>query len=509
MSRGNGGAIVAVSSIAGHLTHRNLGQYCVAKAGVEMLVRNSADELGHYGIRVNGVRPGLVPTEMAAGLQQTDAVREDYLAQMPLKRLGKPEDVAAAVRFLAGPEAAWITGQLLGVDGGHSLRRGPDLDAIFAPTADAQLADLMRPTVIKVEAFDGDIMRHTQKSVDGFTTTFVASNRGKKGIAIDLKHKSGNEMIKRFVPYVDVVVQNFRPGAVERMGLDYDTLKQVNPSIVYCSISGFGNKGPYINKRIYDPIIQGMSGLNAVQGGPGQRPEMIKTLIPDVVTALTAAQAITAALLARERSGQGQHVTVAMIDAMIALIWPSMMANNMRVDENGENPPPTGTARRGELIFRTTDGYITAAAVSEAEWQGLCTALDKAEWLNHDRLNTPAGRVANSATLIELLSPIFEQQASAHWLKLFDEHDVPCGPILTPADLPNNEQIIANELIEVFDHPGIGKIRQARPAAKFSATPAHIQGPAPGIGEHTRAILQQFDFSDPEIDDLYAQGVVR
>ena len=143
MGRGNGGAIVAVSSIAGHLTHRNLGQYCVAKAGVEMLVRNSADELGRYGIRVNGVRPGLVPTEMAAGLEQTDAVREDYLAQMPLGRLGTPEDIAAAVRFLAGPEASWITGQLLGVDGGHSLRRGPDLDAIFAGTVDPQMDALM------------------------------------------------------------------------------------------------------------------------------------------------------------------------------------------------------------------------------------------------------------------------------------------------------------------------------------------------------------------------------
>ena len=143
MSRNNGGAIVAVSSIAGHLTHRNLGQYCVAKAGVEMLVRNSADELGRYGIRVNGVRPGLVPTEMAAGLEQTPAVREDYLQQMPLGRLGTPQDVAAAVRFLVGPEASWITGQLLGVDGGHSLRRGPDLDALFSEAFDPLMDDLM------------------------------------------------------------------------------------------------------------------------------------------------------------------------------------------------------------------------------------------------------------------------------------------------------------------------------------------------------------------------------
>jgi NAD(P)-dependent dehydrogenase (short-subunit alcohol dehydrogenase family) len=143
MMQQGGGAIVSVSSIAGHMTHRNLGQYCVAKAGVEMLVRNSADELGAYGIRVNGVRPGLVPTEAAAGLEQTDVVREDYLAQMPLRRLGTTDDVAAAVRFLAGPEASWITGQMLGVDGGHSLRRGPNLDGIFAASVDPQMDALM------------------------------------------------------------------------------------------------------------------------------------------------------------------------------------------------------------------------------------------------------------------------------------------------------------------------------------------------------------------------------
>jgi len=143
MGRNGGGAIVAVSSIAGHLTHRHIGQYAVAKAAVEMLVRNSADELGRYGIRVNGVRPGLVPTEMAAGLEQTPAVREDYLQQMPLGRLGTPQDIAAAVRFLAGPEASWITGQLLGVDGGHSLRRGPDLDALFSEAFDPLMDELM------------------------------------------------------------------------------------------------------------------------------------------------------------------------------------------------------------------------------------------------------------------------------------------------------------------------------------------------------------------------------
>ena len=376
-----------------------------------------------------------------------------------------------------------------------------DLSAVLSgPLATNYLCD-QGAEVIKVEPFDGDIMRHTQKSVDGFTTAFIASNRGKKGIAIDLKHQSGVDVIKRIVCDVDVVVQNFRPGAVERMGLDYAALKQVNSSIVYCSISGFGDKGSYINKRIYDPIIQGLSGLNAVQGGPGERPEMIRTLIPDVVTALTAAQAITAALLARERSGEGQHVTVAMIDAMIALTWPNMMANNMLVDEDDKSTP-TGPRRRGELIFKTTDGYITAAAVSEAEWQGLCNAVDKQDWLNHDQLTTPAGRVANSATLVDLLSPILEQQPSAHWLNLFDEQGVPCGPILTPADIPHNEQIVANELVEVLEHPSIGKIRQARPAAQFSGTPVEIRRGGPALGEHTGEVLAEAGYSAQEIASL-------
>jgi crotonobetainyl-CoA:carnitine CoA-transferase CaiB-like acyl-CoA transferase len=390
-----------------------------------------------------------------------------------------------------------------------------DLSAVLSgPLATTWLCD-QGAEVTKVEAFDGDILRHVRKNDNGLTTIFVSGNRGKYGLAIDLKTAAGINVVKRMVPEVDVVVQNFRPGAIERMGLGYDTLKTINPSIVYCSISGFGNTGPYINKRIYDPIIQGMSGLAAVQGGIGQPPKMIRTLIPDVVTALTAAQAITAALLARERSGQGegegegegQHITVAMIDAMIALTWPSMMSNNMLVDEDGAEPV---AANQGDnLLFKTADGYITAGALSEAEWQGLCRAVDKEEWLNHEHLNSPAGRTGNTDTLSILLSPILEQRPSAHWLKLFDEHGVPSGPVLTPADIPNNEQIIANELIEVLDHPGIGRIRQSRPAARFSGTPAHIQGPAPKIGEHTRTILDQFNFSVAEIDDLYAQGIVR
>ncbi|MDP6098136.1 MAG: CoA transferase, partial [Gammaproteobacteria bacterium] len=214
-----------------------------------------------------------------------------------------------------------------------------DLAAVLSgPLAATWLCD-QGAEVIKVESFVGDIMRHSIKGSNGLNAIFVSGNRGKNGIALDLKTQAGIDVVKRMVPEIDVVIQNFRPGVIERMGLGYETLKDINPAIVYCSISGFGNKGPYTNKRIYDPIIQAMSGLNAIQGGPDGPPKMIRTLMPDVVTALTAAQSITAALWSRERTGEGQHITVAMIDAMIALTWPDAMIGNMLVDGSEPGVP--------------------------------------------------------------------------------------------------------------------------------------------------------------------------
>lgn len=382
-----------------------------------------------------------------------------------------------------------------------------DLSAVLSgPIATTWLCD-QGAEVIKVEAFGGDVIRHTQQGTDGLTTLFVSSNRGKKGIAIDLKTKAGVDIVKRMAIDVDVVVQNFRPGAIERMGLDYDTLKAINPAIVYCSISGFGNTGPYANKRIYDPIIQALSGLNAFQGGPDGPPKMIQITMADVVTGLTAAQAITAALLSRERSGVGQHVSVAMIDALVHLNWPTAMVGNMLVDN--DVPERKAPNRGDDLIFETADGYMTVAVVSDAEWQGLCRAMNREDWLNDKRLNTAAGRTGNTRATYNLISPFLTTEPSQHWLDLFDQHDVPCGPILNCAEVPHNEQIIANELIEVLDHPSIGKIRQSRPPARFSGTPARIQGFAPKLGEHSRSILGQFDYSDEEIEAFFADEIVR
>ncbi|MEJ6517757.1 MAG: CaiB/BaiF CoA transferase family protein [Pseudomonadales bacterium] len=380
-----------------------------------------------------------------------------------------------------------------------------DLSAVLSgPLATMWLAD-QGANVIKVEPFHGDIVR-AMGGGDGITPSFLSANRGKKGIAVDLKTPQGLALVMRLAAEADVLVQNFRPGAIERMGLGYDTVTEVNPNIVYCSISGFGETGPYAHKRVYDPVIQSLSGLADIQRDRETgRPKMIRTVIPDKTTGLTAAQAITAALLSRERTGKGQHVKVAMIDAMISLTWAEGMAGYTIIGNEDKVPPQLAP----DLIFETSDGYITAGAISNAEWQGMCKALNKEEWLADERFNTPAGRVKNNAQRLNLTAEVIATKPTAHWLKVMDENSVPSAPVLSRKELLQHEQIIANKLIEEMHQPGLGAVRQPRPAARFSETPAVISGPAPLLGEHTREVLSNLGLSDTDIDELYAQNIVR
>lgn len=380
-----------------------------------------------------------------------------------------------------------------------------DLSAVLSgPLATMWLAD-QGANVIKVEPFHGDIVR-AMGGGDGITPSFLSANRGKKGIAVDLKTPQGLALVMRLAAEADVLVQNFRPGAIERMGLGYDTVTEVNPNIVYCSISGFGETGPYAHKRVYDPVIQSLSGLADIQRDRETgRPKMIRTVIPDKTTGLTAAQAITAALLSRERTGKGQHVKVAMIDAMISLTWAEGMAGYTIIGNEDKVPPQLAP----DLIFETSDGYITAGAISNAEWQGMCKALNKEEWLADERFNTPAGRVKNNAQRLNLTAEVIATKPTAHWLKVMDENSVPSAPVLSRKELLQHEQIIANKLIEEMHQPGLGAVRQPRPAARFSETPAVISGPAPLLGEHTREVLSNLGLSGTDIDELYAQNIVR
>lgn len=381
-----------------------------------------------------------------------------------------------------------------------------DLSAVLSgPLATMWLAD-QGAEVIKVESFQGDIVRSMGGGDSGISPTFLSANRGKKAISIDLKTDTGVNVIKKIAEDVDVFVQNFRPGAIDRMGLGYDVIRAINPGIVYCSISGFGDTGPYSHQRVYDPVIQSLSGLADIQRDRETgRPKMVRTTIPDKTTAMTAAQAITAALLSRERNGKGQHVKLAMIDAMISLTWAEGMAGYTIIGNEDKAPPQLAP----DLIFKTADGYITAGAVTNSEWQGMCHALDREEWLNDDRFNTPAGRVRNVTERLKMTAEVIATHPTNHWLKVLDEHHVPCAPVLSRKELLTHEQIIENKLIEEFDQPGLGRVRQPRPAAQFSETPAKIQGLAPKLGEHSREILSQFGLTEHSIDDLFRNDIVR
>ena len=250
---------------------------------------------------------------------------------------------------------------------------------ISGPIATMMLAD-QGADVIKVEPLTGDLVRYLGPRRGELTSSFISANRSKRSLAINLKTEAGIEVLKQLVKSADVFVQNFRPGAIERMGLSEAVIRSIKADIIYVSISGFGETGPYANKRVYDPVIQALSGLAAIQSDrESGRPRMVRTIIPDKTTALTAAQAITAALFSRERTGEGQHVKLAMLDTMIAYLWPEGMAGFTFV---GGEVTSARAQLAQDLIFETTDGYITAGAVSDSEWAGMCKARNKSPWLS-------------------------------------------------------------------------------------------------------------------------------
>jgi crotonobetainyl-CoA:carnitine CoA-transferase CaiB-like acyl-CoA transferase len=376
---------------------------------------------------------------------------------------------------------------------------------ISGPMATMILAD-QGADVIKVEPpATGDLTRLMGGRKRGMAPTFVIANRNKRSIAIDLKDPRGLDLLKRLVAKADLFVQNFRPGAAHRMGIGEAALRAVNPSLVYVSISGFGEIGPYSHKRVYDPVIQALSGLASIQADADTgRPRMIRVIVPDKVTALTAAQAMTAALLARTRTGQGQHVRLAMLDAVVAFMWPESMAGYTFIDSHVATRP----ANTRDLIFATTDGYITAAVNSDDEWRGLTQALGHPEWLDDPRFKNPADRIRNADVRLEMTAEVLATRTSAEWLTALDAAQVPCAPINTREDLLHDPQVAANELIVEAEHPHAGRFRQPRPAARFDVTPAELRSYAPTLGEHTDAILSDLGLTPDDLSTLRTERII-
>ncbi|MCB1685429.1 MAG: CoA transferase [Pseudomonadales bacterium] len=370
---------------------------------------------------------------------------------------------------------------------------------ISGPVATMILAD-QGADVIKVEPPSGDLVRYMGPNREGLSSGFISANRSKRSLVVDLKTSAGMAVVKKLIATADVFVQNFRPGAIERMGLGEGVVRGLREDIVYVSISGFGETGPYAHKRVYDPVIQALSGLADIQkDGETGRPKMVRTIIPDKTTALAAAQAITAALFARERGAGGQHVKLAMLDAMVAYLWPEGMSGFTFV---GTEVKAARAQLAQDLIFQTLDGYITAGAVSDAEWQGMCRALEQPEWLEDARFRTANDRIINVRERLAMTGEVLATRSSAEWLDRLDAEGVPCGPVLQRHEVFVQEQIRINGTVSEYDHPVAGRIRQPRPAAQFDKTPASMTRHAPTLGEHTAQLLEELGFDPGTLRDL-------
>ncbi len=361
--------------------------------------------------------------------------------------------------------------------------------------------------VIKVEApTRGDHVRSLGNQRAGMSAMFLNINRNKRSVTLDLKTEPGVALLKRLAATADALVQNFRPGVADRLGIGEAEIREVKPDIVYVSISGFGERGPWAAKPVYDPIIQALSGLTTVQAGSDQeRPRLVRTVLPDKVSAITAAQAITAALLARQRTGQGQHVRLSMLDAVLQFLWAS--------DMNGQTYPDQPIASQEaasfiDLIYRTSDGHMTVAVMSNKEWQNLCRALDRPEWLEDARFETPAERDKHVNERLAMTQGVLETRTTAEWLQRLEANDVPCAPALTRAEVMGHPQVLASGAIVETKHPVAGRLRQARHAARFEVTPASIRRGAPQLGEHTDEVLAELGLERTEIDELRSSRAI-
>ncbi len=380
---------------------------------------------------------------------------------------------------------------------------------VSGPFATMFLAD-QGADVIKIEPIGGDITRRSRASIDKngeFSALFISSNRGKRSLSIDVKSEAGREVLAKLVAQADVLVQNFRPGTMERLGLGADELRQRHPRLIYVSISGVGETGPYVKKRVYDPIIQGLSGFADIQSQPvTNRPQMIRTIVCDKTTAVMTAQAVAAALYAREKTGKGDHIKVAMLDVMISYLWPEGMMQYTVVGAEATAGDPND---RPDLVFKTSDGYITAGTISDSEWQGFCKATRDPELANDPRFATPGGRSVNATARINKMQEYIAQHSTAEWLERLDAADVPCAPILRRGEIIHNEQVVARGIITEFDQPTVGRVRQPKPAARFELNESAIGGPAPRIGEHSREVLAQLGYDERSIEKMVSDKAVR
>lgn len=317
---------------------------------------------------------------------------------------------------------------------------------------------------------------------------FLAINRNKKSLAIDIKSNRGAELVRRLACKADVLIENFRPGTMDRLSLGEAELRTLNPRLIYASLSGFGSDGPMKDWPGYDLIIQAWGGFMSITGRPDGEPTKVAVAIIDIVAGLMLGKAITAALFARERTGVGQKIDSSLLEAEVACLIPygsDYLASGKVPGRNGNAHPNIVPYQS----FNTADGYMVVGAASEGNWQRLCKAIEKSELADDPRFANNGQRVAHRQELIAILTDVFLQRDTASWIRLLSEAGIPCAPVQTIDQVFRDPQVLHRDMLLEIEHPAAGKVRMAGMPVKFSGTPASLRLPPPMLGQHSEEIL--------------------
>jgi crotonobetainyl-CoA:carnitine CoA-transferase CaiB-like acyl-CoA transferase len=371
------------------------------------------------------------------------------------------------------------------------------------------LAD-MGADVIKVENIDGgDTSRQLRTpAIAGEAAAFMMMNRNKRGLAVDLKRPHGQEVLKRLARQADALIENYRKGTMEKLGVGYEVLAKLNPGLVYCEISGFGRTGPFADQGGFDLVTQGMSGIMSITGeGPGRPPVKCGPPITDITAGLIAAMGVAAAYAHKLKTGQGQRVDTSLFEAgIIQTYWQSAIAL-----ATGVSPGPLGSAHPLSApyqAFETSDGWITLGASNQKTWLAFLAVLDAPDIASDARFADNVGRMANLPALVTLLTPHFRRRTTAQWLAPLEKAGVPAGPVLTVQEMHAHPQTRARDMVPVVEHAVAGAVHTLGLPVKFSVTPGGVASGAPTLGQHSRDVLAEAGYSPREIDDLIWAGVV-
>ena len=379
---------------------------------------------------------------------------------------------------------------------------------LAGPTCAMWLGDL-GADVIKIEKpGEGDDGRASGPPFfDGQSAFFLAANRNKRSIELDIKQPEGQEVFCRLAETADVVVENFRPGVMDALGIGYRAMAERNPRIIYCSISGFGADGPYADRPGLDQIIQGVSGLMSVTGFEGGEPVRVGIPIADLLTGLLAAYGVLAALQARERIGRGQHVQTSLLEGMVGML--SFQA--VRYLNGAGAPPPAGNHHPLNApygVFRARDGYLTIGATGEKRWRKLCEVLGAEEWLDDPRFKTNGDRHRNRELLAELISERLQARTIDEWESILNEAGIPCGPIYGIDQAMEHPQVRHRQMVVELPHPAMGTVRLLGLPVKRSETPGAIRVAPPLLGQHTDEVLREIGVTGDELRRLRERGVI-